>query len=239
MQPLCGQWPGETAPFLSPFAPLLRETPYAFAFLKAPRKRVIRNFLFCKRPRGKAASCKKLSTISTADPLQGDTGGRFWRKAAKFSASAVDNAVHTCGKVRDIHRFTPVFAGDTACQANRCKKISTIYAHNSTLTPKFGGKLPLSTKTGTCVQKNYQQFLQNVFIKSDLYTLLPFPPPPLWKTAVRLFQKNLRRTIFAIYFCFMPEKVLTNFENLLYYLGTLTYAPLAQLDRALVYGTKG
>ena len=68
MQPLCGQWPGETAPFLSPFAPLLRETPYAFAFLKAPRKRVIRNFLFCKRPRGKAASCKKLSTISTADP---------------------------------------------------------------------------------------------------------------------------------------------------------------------------
>ena len=176
MQPLCGQWPGETAPFLSPFAPLLRESPYAFAFLKAPRKRVIRNFLFCKRPRGKAASCKKLSTISPPAPRKKQQAAPFLRKAAKFSASAVDNAVHTCGKVRDIHRFTPVFAGDTACQANRCKKISTIYAHNSTLTPKFGGKLPLSTKTGTCVQKNYQQFLQNVFIKSDLYTLLPLSP---------------------------------------------------------------
>ena len=197
MQPLCGQWPGETAPFLSPFAPLLRETPYAFAFLKAPRKRVIRNFLFCKRPRGKAASCKKLSTISTADPLQGDTGGRFWRKAAKFSASAVDNAVHTCGKVRDIHRFTPVFAGDTACQANRCKKISTIYAHNSTLTPKFGGKLPLSTKTGTCVQKNYQQFLQNVFIKSDLYTLLPLSPA----AAVENFRLPFPKKFAAHNFC--------------------------------------
>lgn len=211
MQPLCGQWPGETAPFLSPFAPLLRETPYAFAFLKAPRKRVIRNFLFCKRPRGKAASCKKLSTISTADPLQGDTGGRFWRKAAKFSASAVDNAVHTCGKVRDIHRFTPVFAGDTACQANRCEKISTIYAHNSTLTPKFGGKLPLSTKTGTCVQKNYQQFLQNVFIKSDLYTLLPFSPPPLWKTAVLFFQKNLRAHNFCNLFLLHARKSIDKF----------------------------
>lgn len=176
MQPLCGQWPGETAPFLSPFAPLLRETPYAFAFLKAPRKRVIRNFLFCKRPRGKAASCKKLSTISPPAPRKKQQAAPFLRKAAKFSASAVDNAVHTCGKVRDIHRFTPVFAGDTACQANRCKKISTIYAHNSTLTPKFGGKLPVSTKTGTCVQKNYQQFLQNVFTKSDLYTLLPLSP---------------------------------------------------------------
>ena len=147
--------------------------------------------------------------------------------------------MHNCGKVRDIHRFTPVFAGDVACQANRCEKISTIYAHNSTLTPKFGGKLPLSTNTGTCVQKNYQQFLQNVFIKSDLYTLLPLSPAASVENCRLPFPKNLRRTIFAIYFCFMPEKVLTNFENLLYYLGTLTYAPLAQLDRALVYGTKG
>ena len=159
----------------------------------------------------RGAADEKLSTISTADPLQGDTGGRFWRKAAKFSASAVDNAVHTCGKVRDIHRFTPVFAGDTACQANRCKKISTIYAHNSTLTPKFGGKLPLSTKTGTCVQKNYQQFLQNVFIKSDLYTLLPFSPPPLWKTAVRLSQKNLRAHNFRNLFLLHARKSIDKF----------------------------
>lgn len=197
MQPLCGQWPGETAPFLSPFAPLLRETPYAFAFLKAPRKRVIRNFLFCKRPRGKAASCKKLSTISPPAPHKKQQAAPFLREAAKFSAAAVDNAVHTCGKVRDIHCFTPVFAGDTACQANRCKKISTIYAHNSTLTPKFGGKLPLSTKTGTCVQKNYQQFLQNVFIKSDLYTLLPLSPA----AAVENFRLPFPKKFAAHNFC--------------------------------------
>lgn len=213
MQPLCAQWPGETAPILSPFALLLREKPYAFAFLKAPRKKVIHNFPSRSRCRSEAPSgeapplLSMLSTISSPDPLQGDTGGRFWHKAAKFSAAAVDNAVHTCGKVRDIHRFTPIFAGDSACQANRCKKISTIYAHNSTITPKFGGKLPVSTKTGTCVQKNYQQFLQNVFIKSDLYTLLPLSPAAAVENCRPPFPKKFAGAQFSQFiFASCPKK---------------------------------
>ena len=188
---------GRNRPVFVSVCTLIAGNPLRLRFLESAPQKSYPQFPLLQAPARKGCLLQMLSTISTADPLQGDTGGRFWRKAAKFSASAVDNAVHTCGKVRDIHRFTPVFAGDTACQANRCEKISTIYAHNSTLTPKFGGKLPLSTKTGTCVQKNYQQFLQNVFIKSDLYTLLPLSPA----AAVENFRLPFPKKFAAHNFC--------------------------------------
>ena len=203
---------GRNRPVFVSVCTLIAGNPLRLRFLESAPQKSYPQFPLLQAPARKGCLLQKvIHNFHGRPPLQGDTGGRFWRKAAKFSASAVDNAVHTCGKVRDIHRFTPVFAGDTACQANRCKKISTIYAHNSTLTPKFGGKLPVSTKTGTCVQKNYQQFLQNVFIKSDLYTLLPFSPPPLWKTAVRLSQKKFAAHNFCNLFLLHARKSIDKF----------------------------